>query len=151
MVDADDPAIGRVDEVTDPTALTESEIRKQLAENPNLSGAAVREFADQIADRRDPVQDEARELLRNRIAKNPANPSVIQLRTQDGRLGPKVPDAGAGPVDLNMSDGGRVTATLEGETVELGSVDVNQGASGYQRAENRWSTKKHPEQQGRGR
>ena len=145
MVDADDPAIGRVDTATDPTALTESEIRSELSDNPNLTGKAVREFADQIADRREGVQEEARSLLRNRIAKNPANPSTIQVRTADGRLGPKVPDAGAGAVDLDLSDGGQVTANIDGESVDLGRVDLNQGADAP-RAE-RYSDKKHPAQQ----
>lgn len=154
MVDADDPAIGRVDKVTDPTALSESEIRSELEQNPNLTGRAVREFASQIADKRQGVQQEARQLLRKRISKNPANPSVIQVRTADGRLGPKVPDAGAGAVDLNMSDRGQVTADIDGQSVELGTVNLDQGAQhdgvgSYRRSENRWSTSKHPEQQSR--
>lgn len=145
MVDADDPAIGRIDEVTDPEALTESEIKRQLRANPNLRGDAVDAFAEQIAGRREAVQEEARELLPKRLAKNPANPEVIQLRTQDGRLGPKVPDD-LSNVATDVDSGGRVTATLEGQTVELGTIDLNAGAEGYQRSLSTYSTRQHPAQ-----
>lgn len=155
MVDADDPAIGRVDEVTDPTALTEREIRQQLENNPNLEGAAVREFASQIAEKRQGVAQEAESMLRNRIAPNPANPETIQLRKADGTLGPKVPEEGAGAVDLEMNDRGQVTATIDGESVDLGRVDLNKGAShegvgSYQRSLDTYSTRKHPAQKAGG-
>jgi hypothetical protein len=149
MVDADDPAIGRIDEVTDPTALTKSEIERQLEQNPNLQGDAISAFADQIADKREPVQENARDLLRKRLTKNG---STWQTRRSDGTFGPGINPDNVDKVSLDMDGRGEVTAQIDDEYVELGTVDVDAGArqdghGSYQRSLDTYSKRRHPAQQ----
>lgn len=144
----DEEDVARIDAAVDPTALAGDEIEDRLSENPNLSGSAVSAFKDRVSEKREGIADEARSLLRKRVSPNPANPEIIQVRKADGTLGPKVPKGGAGRVDLDMNDRGEVTVTLEGEQVDLGRVDLQQDASGYRRERTRYSTQRHPAQQG---
>ena len=143
----DDEAVDRVDQAVDPTQLSEGAVRDDLADNPNIDGSAIRAFADRVSERRDDVLDAGRELLSDRLSPNPTNPEVIQLRDQDGRLGPRVPDEGS--VDLDVDPSGEVVAEVGGSQVELGRVDLNEGAS-YQRSLDRYSREQHPAQRAGG-
>lgn len=143
MVDTiDEQDVARIDSATDPSAFQPGEIESELRSNPNLSGEAVRAFADRIADKREPVREEAEQLMAKRLSPNPANPSIIQLRKQDGTLGPRVPEEG--DVSLDLSDSGRVTAEVSGETVDLGTVDLHAGST--QKRERRMDRTRTPEQ-----
>lgn len=144
MVDSiDEQDVARIDSATDPSAFDPSSIEQELGANPNLTGRAVREFADRIAEKREPVRQEAESLMAKRLSPNPSNPSVIQLRKQDGTLGPRVPSEGS--VDLDLSDSGEVTAHVSGESVDLGRVDLDAGAS--EARGSRYDRSRHPAQQ----
>ena len=147
MVDADDPAVGRVDSATDPTALREGDIEQELRENPNLKGDAVDAFADEIAARRSDVLADAKAELSDAIQPNPANPDTIQVRTHDGQLGPKI--EGAGQVDLDVDSMGDVHAELpDGQSVKVAELDLQQGRDGPPRKHNAgYSKRQHPAQQ----
>jgi hypothetical protein len=139
----DDEAINRIDQAVDPTALSDGAVREDLLSNPNIDGGAIRAFAERVSGRRDDVLDAGRELLSNRLSPNPANPEIIQLRDQDGQLGPRVPDEGS--VDLDVDPSGEVVAEVGGSQVNLGRVDLDEGVS-YQRSLDRYSREKHPAQ-----
>ena len=143
----DEEAVDRVDQAVDPTVFSDGAVRDDLVDNPNIDGAAIRAFAERVSQRRDDVLDAGRELLSDRLSPNPANPEVIQLRDQDGQLGPRVPDEES--VDLDVDPSGEVVAEVEGSQVELGRVDLDAGVS-YQRSLDRYSREQHPAQRAGG-
>jgi hypothetical protein len=143
----DEEAVDRVDQAVDPTVFTDGAVRDDLVDNPNIDGSAIRAFAERVSERRDDVLDAGRELLSDRLSPNPANPEVIQLRDQDGKLGPRVPDEGS--VDLDVDPSGEVVAEVGGSQVDIGRVDLNAGVS-YQRSLDRYSREQHPAQRAGG-
>lgn len=116
--------VRRVDERVDPTAVTAEEIEESL--NDDFEGQAREAFAEALEAQRQPVRDEAREMLSKRLATNPAS-GETQLRNSKGHFSAKASDVVGSP---EISDGtGRVTVETETHgTVELGTVDVHAGA-----------------------
>jgi len=125
MVDTiDESDVARVDkEWTDPEALNKQEIQSQL--NNDFDGKARDAFAERIAEKREPVREEARSLL---VDKSTATRSGRQLRDDKGQFVGKAQN-----VDLDVSGGGTVTArnTNTGRETTIGSVDLNQREGGY--------------------
>jgi hypothetical protein len=153
MVDADDPAIGRVDTATDPEKLSQREIEKELSQNPNLRGDAVRQFAEKVAERREAVLKDGQAVLAKRFQPNPANPDVLQVRNSKGQLAPAIDADSMDSVSTSV-DGGKLSATYtstkgERTTVELGKVDLGkrEGASDVRGFNTRYARKTHPAQQ----
>ena len=117
--------VRRVDQKVDPTAVTAGEIEDSL--NEDFEGGAREAFAEALESQREPVRDEARDMLKDRLATNPAS-GETQLRDSNGRFSAKASDVTGSPEIEGSS--GRVTVETESGTVELGTVDVNAGSRG---------------------
>lgn len=122
--------VRRVDEHVDPTAVTSEEIEESL--NDDFDGEARDAFADALEQQRQPVREEARDLLSDRLATNPAD-GETQLRNDRGRFTAKASEVVGTPEIAD--DSGRVTVETTQGTVELGSVDTDAGARGARDAE----------------
>ena len=122
--------VKRVDQHVDPTAVTASEIEDSL--NDDFDGAARDAFADALAVQREPVRDEARDMLNNRLSTNPAS-GETQLRNSKGQFSAKASEVVGSPEISD--DSGRVTVETTDGTVDLGSVNVDAGASGTRDSE----------------
>ena len=118
-----DDDVERVDRHVDPTAVNADEIEDSL--NDDFEGGARDAFAQALAEQREPVRDEARSMLSNRLATNPAS-GETQLRNSSGQFSAKASEV----TGTRVSDSGRVEATTGGETVDLGTVDLSAGADG---------------------
>ena len=117
--------VERVDQHVDPTAVTAEDIEDSL--NEDFEGSARDAFAEALESQRGPVRDEARDLLSNRLATNPAS-GETQLRDSKGQFSAKASEVVGSPTISN--DSGRVTVETTGGTVDLGTVDVDAGAAG---------------------
>jgi len=117
--------VKRVDQHVDPTAVTADDIEDSL--NDDFEGEAREQFAQALESQREPVREEARELLSNRLATNPAS-GETQLRNSKGQFSANASDVVGSP-EIS-SDSGRVTVQTTEGTVDLGTVDVNAGAVG---------------------
>jgi hypothetical protein len=116
--------VRRVDERVDPTKVNADDIEDSL--NDDFDGQAREAFAEALEQQREPVRQEARELLRSRLDTNPAN-NATQLRDENGRFGPMASSVQGTAV----TDSGEVVAEVQGgENVTLGNVDLNAGARG---------------------
>lgn len=115
----------RVDQHVDPTALTASDIEDSL--DDSFDGGARQAFADALAQQREPVREQARDMLSNRLSTNPSS-GETQLRNSKGHFSAKASDVVGSP--SISDDSGRVTVETTSGTVELGTVDVNAGADG---------------------
>lgn len=124
----DETDVERVDQHVDPTATTRDEIEESL--NDDFEGDSREAFADALAEQRAPVRDEARQLLSKRLTRNPAS-GDIQLRNSKGQFASGVSDVRGTRVD----DSGTVVAETDAGSVELGTVDLDAGASGGRDAE----------------
>ena len=122
--------VRRVDEHVDPTAVTSEEIEASL--NDDFDGEARDAFADALEQQRQPVREEARDLLSDRLATNPAD-GETQLRNDRGQFTAMASEVVGTPEIAD--DSGRVTVETTQGTVELGSVDTNAGARGARDAE----------------
>ena len=117
--------VERVDKRVDPTATTAEEIEESL--NEDFDGGARDAFADALEDQREPVREGARDLLSKRLSTNPADNSS-QLRNSQGQFAPKTAEVVGSPEVESQT--GRVTVETTEGTVELGSIDLDAGASG---------------------
>ena len=122
--------VKRVDQHVDPTAVTADEIEDSL--NDDFEGQARDDFAQALEDQRQGVRDDARNLLSNRLATNPAS-GETQLRNSKGQFSAKASEVVGSPEIADSS--GRVTVETTQGSVELGSVDVNAGAAGSRDSE----------------
>lgn len=122
--------VKRVDQHVDPTAVTASEIEDSL--NDDFDGEARDAFADALAEQREPVREEAREMLNDRLSTNPAS-GETQLRNSKGQFSAKASEVVGSPEISD--DSGRVTVETTDGTVDLGSVNVDAGASGTRDSE----------------
>jgi hypothetical protein len=117
--------VKRVDQHVDPTAVTADEIEDSL--NDDFEGEAREQFAEALESQREPVREEARDLLSDRLATNPAS-GETQLRNEKGQFSAKASEVVSSPEIAN--DTGRVTVETTGGTVDLGTVDTDAGAVG---------------------
>jgi hypothetical protein len=117
--------VRRVDENVDPTAVTADQIEDSL--NDDFEGDARQEFAEALEDQRQAVRDDARDLLSDRLATNPAS-GETQLRNAKGQFSAKASDVTGSPEIVDGS--GTVAVETSSGTVELGTVDVDAGARG---------------------
>jgi hypothetical protein len=117
--------VKRVDQHVDPTAITADDIEGSL--NDDFEGEARDAFAQALEAQREPVREEARDLLSKRLATNPAS-GETQLRNSKGQFSAKASEVVGSPTISD--DSGRVTVQTTEGTVDLGSVDVNAGAVG---------------------
>lgn len=117
--------VRRVDENVDPTAVTADQIEDSL--NDDFEGDARQEFAEALEDQRQAVRDDARDLLSDRLATNPAS-GETQLRNSKGQFSAKASDVTGSPEIVDSS--GTVAVETSSGTVELGTVDVDAGARG---------------------
>lgn len=115
--------VRRVDQHVDPTAVTADDIEDSL--NDDFEGQAREAFAEALEGQREPVRDEARDLLSNRLATNPAS-GETQLRNSKGQFSAKASDVVGSPEIEDAT--GRVTVQTTEGTVDLGAVDVDAGA-----------------------
>ena len=122
--------VKRVDKHVDPTAVTADDIEDSL--NDDFEGQARDDFAQALEDQRQGVRDDARNLLSNRLATNPAS-GETQLRNSKGQFSAKASEVVGSPEISDSS--GRVTVETTQGSVELGSVDVNAGAAGSRDSE----------------
>jgi len=129
--------VKRVDQRVDPTAVNQSDIEDSL--DDSFEGGAREAFSEALSKQRAAVREDARELLSDRITQNPAS-GESQLRTPDGRFGPSIENVEGTP-RFESSDG-TVSVELSGEarekygaSMELGTVDVDAGASGSRTSE----------------
>jgi hypothetical protein len=122
--------VKRVDKHVDPTAVTADQIEASL--NDDFEGQARDAFAQALEDQRGAVRDEARDLLSNRLATNPAS-GETQLRNSKGQFSAKASDVVGSP-DIEDSSGRVSVETTEG-TVDLGTVDLDAGAAGSRDSE----------------
>lgn len=117
--------VKRVDQHVDPTAVTADDIEDSL--NDDFEGEAREQFAQALESQREPVREEARDLLSKRLATNPAS-GETQLRNSKGQFSANASDVIGSP---SISDeSGRVTVETTEGTVDLGTVDTNAGAVG---------------------
>lgn len=117
--------IRRIDENVDPTAVTADEIEESL--NDDFDGGAREAFAEALESQREPVREDARNLLSDRLATNPAS-GETQLRNSKGQFASKASDVVGSPEISDTT--GAVTVETTSGTVELGTVDVDAGARG---------------------
>jgi hypothetical protein len=117
--------VKRVDQHVDPTAVTADDIEDSL--NDDFEGEARDAFAQALEGQREPVREEARDLLSKRLATNPAS-GETQLRNSKGQFSAKASEVVGSP--SISDDSGRVTVQTTEGTVDLGTVDVNAGAVG---------------------
>jgi len=117
--------VRRVDQNVDPTAVTADEIEDSL--NDDFEGEARDAFAQALEGQREPVREDARDLLGDRLATNPAS-GETQLRNSKGQFSAKASDVVGSPEISNTT--GQVTVETTSGTVELGTVNVNAGAKG---------------------
>jgi hypothetical protein len=118
-------AVRRVDQNVDPTAVTAEEIEDSL--NDDFEGEARDAFAQALESQREPVREDARSLLSDRLATNPAS-GETQLRNSKGQFSAKASDVVGSPEISDTT--GQVTVETTSGTVELGTVDVDAGARG---------------------
>jgi hypothetical protein len=121
----DESTVRRIDKNVDPTAVTADEIEDSL--NDDFEGEARDAFAQALENQREPVREDARDLLGDRLATNPAS-GETQLRNSKGQFSAKASDVVGSPEISNTT--GQVTVETTSGTVELGTVDVDAGARG---------------------
>jgi len=121
----DESTVRRIDKNVDPTAVTADEIEDSL--NDDFTGKARDAFAQALEGQREPVREDARNLLSDRLATNPAS-GETQLRNSKGQFSAKASDVVGSPEISNTT--GQVTVETTSGTVELGTVDVDAGARG---------------------
>jgi hypothetical protein len=126
--------VNRVDQHVDPTAVTASEIEDSL--NDDFDSEARSAFADALEQQREPVREEAREMLNNRLSTNPAS-GETQLRNSKGQFSAKASEVVGSPEISD--DSGRVTVETTEGTVDLGGVDVNAGLEGANTRDSEYS------------
>ena len=115
--------VERVDSHVDPTAVNADDIEDSL--NDDFEGGARDAFAQALEEQRGPVRDEARDLLSKRLATNPAS-GETQLRNSSGQWSAKASEVQG----TRVTDSGRVEATTSGgDTIDLGTVDLDAGAA----------------------
>jgi hypothetical protein len=117
--------VRRVDQNVDPTAVTADEIEDSL--NDDFEGEARDAFAQALENQREPVREDARDLLGDRLATNPAS-GETQLRNSKGQFSAKASNVVSSPEISDTT--GQVTVETTSGTVELGTVDVDAGARG---------------------
>lgn len=66
------------------------------------------------------IAQKAQQLLWERMQPNPSNHDIVQLRTNEGKIGPRIDEES--DVELRLDTSGEVAVTVDGEYVELGSV-----------------------------
>lgn len=115
----------RVDQHVDPTALSASDIEDSL--DDSFEGGARQAFADALSQQREPVREQAREMLGNRLTTNPSS-GETQLRNSKGHFSAKASDVVGSPEVSDES--GRVTVETTSGTVDLGTINVNAGTNG---------------------
>jgi hypothetical protein len=115
--------VRRVDERVDPTAVTAEEIEESL--DDSFDGGAREAFSEALESQREPVRDDARSLLSDRLATNPAS-GETQLRNSKGQFSATASDVVGSPQIEDST--GQVTVETTSGTVELGTVDVDAGA-----------------------
>lgn len=115
--------VRRVDRKVDPTAVTADDIEQSL--DDSFEGGARDAFAEALEGEREPVRQEARELLSDRLTTNPAS-GETQLRNDKGQFSATASDVVGSPEIANES--GNVTVQTTDGTVNLGTVDVDAGA-----------------------
>lgn len=129
----DESDVQRVDRSIDPTATDRSSIEQDLPDT--FEGDAQSAFAERVSEMREPVRDEAQDLLSDRLSRNG---SSVQLRNSQGQFAPgvdrivgsaEVSESGSVSVDVRQDDGDLAT-------VDLGRVDLQAGAEGGSRAAN---------------
>jgi hypothetical protein len=120
----DDEDVERVDQHVDPTAVAADDIEDSL--NDDFEGGAREAFAQKVSAQREPVKQEASDLLGDRLGTNPADGSSM-IRDSNGQWAANAEDVATTEVDSS----GRAVARLnDGSTVDLGTVDLNAGAEG---------------------
>ena len=129
-----DKDVNRVDQHVDPTAVTAREIENSL--DDSFDGEARDAFADALEQQRQPVREEASEMLQNRLSTNPAS-GETQLRNSKGQFSAKASEV-VGTPEIS-DDSGRVTVETSDGTVELGTVDVNAGLEGAKTRDSEYS------------
>lgn len=118
----DESDVQRVDKHVDPTAVNADDIQSSL--NDDFDGGAREAFAQALAEERAPVREEARSMLSNRLATNPAS-GETQLRNSSGQFAAKASEV----TGTRVNSQGRVEATTtSGETVDLGTVNLDAGS-----------------------
>lgn len=128
----DDDDVRRADQNIDPTALNSSDIEESMPDD--FSSEAKQEFAQRVAARRDPVQQQAAREMADNISEPGAQGR--QLYGKDPETGRNTFVGTASNVEAEVGDDGTVYGVNRntGTRAVVGSVDLNRGAEG--RADN---------------